>query len=79
VFAAAQGGMHENGRETFGHSLIISPWGEILGEGGVHPAVIFADIELQLLEDVRRRVPSLQHDRTFDVVRADGAKSKASS
>jgi len=79
VFAAAQGGMHENGRETFGHSLIISPWGEILGEGGVHPTVICADIELQLLEDVRRRVPSLQHDRVFDVVHADGVTSKASS
>ena len=70
VFAAAQGGRHEHGRETFGHSLVVSPWGEILGEGGVHPAVIFADIELQLLEDVRTRVPSLQHDRVFDVVRA---------
>jgi predicted amidohydrolase len=70
VFAAVQGGTHENGRETFGHSLIVSPWGEILGEGGVHPAVIIADVDLQLLEDVRRRVPSLQHDRDFDVVHA---------
>lgn len=70
VFAAAQGGAHENGRETFGHSLIVSPWGELLAEGGVHPAVIVADVELQLLEDVRRRVPSLQHDRAFDVVHA---------
>ena len=70
VFAAAQGGMHENGRETFGHSLIVSPWGELLGEAGVHPTVIVADVELQLLEDVRRRVPSLQHDRAFDVVHA---------
>jgi len=79
VFAAAQGGTHENGRETFGHSLIISPWGEILGEGGVQPAVIFADVELQLLEDVRRRVPSLQHDRDFDVVPAGKSTSKALS
>ncbi len=70
VFAAAQGGAHENGRETFGHSLVVSPWGELLAEGGVHPAVIVADVELQLLEDVRRRVPSLQHDRAFDVVHA---------
>ena len=70
VFAAVQGGAHENGRETFGHSLVVSPWGEILGEGDVHPAVIVADIDLQLLEDVRRRVPSLQHDRDFDVVHA---------
>ena len=70
VFAAAQGGTHENGRETFGYSLIVSPWGELLAEAGVHPTVIVADVELQLLEDVRRRVPSLQHDRAFDVVQA---------
>ncbi|MFA5901968.1 MAG: carbon-nitrogen hydrolase family protein, partial [Hyphomicrobium sp.] len=70
VFAAAQGGRHENGRETFGHSLVISPWGEILAEGGVQPAVTFADVELQRLDDVRRQVPSLRHDRPFDVVYA---------
>jgi predicted amidohydrolase len=70
VFAAAQGGRHENGRETFGHSLVISPWGEILAEADVQPAVTFADVELQRLEDVRRQVPSLRHDRPFDVVYA---------
>lgn len=70
VFAAAQGGKHENGRETFGHSLVISPWGEVLAEGGVQPAVTFADVELQRLDDVRRQVPSLRHDRPFDVVYA---------
>jgi deaminated glutathione amidase len=48
----------------------VSPWGELLAEGGVQPAVIVADVELQLLEDIRRRVPSLQHDRAFDVVHA---------
>jgi deaminated glutathione amidase len=68
VFAAAQGGRHENGRETFGHSLVVSPWGEILCEGDVDPTVVFADVDTQLLEDVRRRVPSLQHDREFDVL-----------
>lgn len=72
VFAAAQGGLHDNGRETFGHSLIISPWGEILGEAGTDPAVVVADIDLSILDDVRRRVPSLTHDRAFDVVRASG-------
>ena len=67
VFAAAQGGAHEHGRETFGHSLIVSPWGQILAEGGVHPSVIFADVELGMIEDVRSRVPSLRHDREFEV------------
>ena len=71
VLAAAQGGLHEHGRETFGHSLAVSPWGQILAEGGVHPSVIFADIDLRLIEDVRSRVPSLRHDRQFDVVAAD--------
>ncbi|MFN3622565.1 MAG: carbon-nitrogen hydrolase family protein [Hyphomicrobium sp.] len=70
VFAAAQGGRHENGRETFGHSLVISPWGEVLAEGGVQPSVTFADVELQRLDEVRRQVPSLRHDRPFDVIYA---------
>ena len=68
VFAAAQGGLHENGRETFGHSLIISPWGKVLAEAGVEPSVIIADIDLNALDDARRRVPSLTHDRPFEVV-----------
>ena len=69
VFAAAQGGVHENGRETYGHSLIISPWGQVLAEGGRDPGFVVADIDLGLLEDVRRRLPSLKHDRSFEVVR----------
>jgi len=73
VFAAGQGGLHENGRETFGHSLVISPWGEILAEADVQPGVTFAEVELQRLEDVRRQVPSLRHDRPFDVVYAGDA------
>lgn len=74
VLAAAQGGHHEHGRETYGHSLIVSPWGEVLAEGGTDPGVILADIDLGILEDVRQRVPSLKHDRPFAVatVRASG-------
>lgn len=67
VFAAAQGGRHEHGRETFGHSLIISPWGQILAEGGIQPSVILADIQCSLVDDVRGRVPSLRHDRNFEL------------
>jgi predicted amidohydrolase len=70
VFAAAQGGRHESGRETYGHSLIVSPWGEILAEGGVHPSVIVADVKLSDVREARRRIPSLQHDRIFQVSRA---------
>ena len=72
VLAAAQGGMHEHGRETFGHSLVVSPWGEVLAEGAIHPSVIFADIQLQDVINTRRRIPSLEHDRAFDVIHVSG-------
>ncbi len=75
VLAAAQGGLHEHGRETFGHSLIVSPWGQILAEGGVHPSVIFADIDLKDIEDARSRVPSLRHDRAFGIAPASERRS----
>jgi predicted amidohydrolase len=70
VFAAAQGGRHENGRETFGHSLIISPWGEVLAEAGAEPGVVTADIDIRRIDEVRSKIPSLTHDRAFDVVEA---------
>ena len=73
VFAAAQGGRHEHGRETYSHRLIISPWGQILAEGGVQPGVISADIDLQAIEEARKRVPSLGHDRPFTVASRSGA------
>jgi len=65
VLAPAQGGLHANGRQTYGHSLIIAPWGEILAEGGIDPGVIMADIDIDAVEAARRRVPSLNHDRPF--------------
>lgn len=72
IFAAAQAGEHENGRKTYGHSVVVAPWGEILAEAdGVQPSVILADIQLGAVDDARRRVPSLQHDRPFDVVWAN--------
>jgi deaminated glutathione amidase len=71
VFAAAQAGTHENGRLTYGHSLVISPWGEILAEGdGTTPSVITADIDVRLVDDARAKVPSLTHDREFTLVHA---------
>ena len=76
VFAAAQGGRHESGRETYGHSLIVSPWGEILAEGGVHPSVIVADVKPSDVREARRRIPSLQHDRIFQVSRAAATLAK---
>ena len=67
VLAAAQGGRHEHGRETYGHSLVVSPWGEVIAEGGVEPGVIFANIDPARVDEVRARIPSLQHDRAFEV------------
>src|SRR5437763_9490023 len=68
VFAAAQGGTHENGRETFGHSLVIDPWGRVLAEGGVDPEAVLADIDLSQVTAARARIPSLQHGRRFEVL-----------
>ena len=68
VFAAAQGGMHESGRETFGHSLIVDPWGRILAEGGTEPGVIMAEVDLPEVSKARARIPSLQHGRRFEIV-----------
>src|SRR6185312_5048422 len=67
VFAAAQAGLHENKRETYGHSLIIAPWGEILAEGGVEPGVFLAEIDASKVETARKTVPSLQHGRRFGI------------
>ena len=68
VFAAAQGGKHENGRETFGHSLIVDPWGRILAEGGTEPAMIMAQIDPAEIVAARSRIPSLHHGRRFELV-----------
>jgi predicted amidohydrolase len=67
VFAAAQGGMHENKRETYGHSLIIDPWGVVLAEAGTEPGIIMAKIDPAKVETARKAVPSLQHGRRFGV------------
>jgi predicted amidohydrolase len=68
VLAAAQGGKHEHGRETYGHSLIVDPWGRVLAEGGIEPGVIMAEIDPAQVAAARGRVPSLQHGRRFDLI-----------
>ncbi len=79
MLAAAQGGMHENGRPTFGHSVIIDPWGEILAEAGVDPCIITADIDLAKVREARARIPSLDHDRPFALASGPRATLKAAS
>lgn len=71
VVAAAQTGVHEDGRATYGHSLVIDPWGEVLLDMGEAPGLGFAEIDPVLQQDVRTRVPALKHRRAIpDVVRA---------
>jgi deaminated glutathione amidase len=63
IVAAAQVGRHEDGRQTFGHSLVIDPWGEVLLDMGEDRGVGFADIDLKRISDVRGRIPALNHRR----------------
>jgi len=65
VFAPAQCGEHAEGRKTYGHSLIVAPWGEVLAEAGEEPGFILAEIDPDKIAEARRAVPSLGHDRPF--------------
>jgi deaminated glutathione amidase len=65
VISAAQTGEHEDGRATYGHSLVIDPWGEILLDMGEAPGIGFAEIDMARLEAARARVPVLQHRRAI--------------
>ena len=68
VIAAAQSGEHEDGRRTFGHSLVVDPWGEILADGGEGNGLVFAEIDLARIEEVRSRIPVLAHRREIGPV-----------
>ena len=68
VFAAAQGGDHENGRATYGHSLVVDPWGRVIAEGGTEPGVVLADVDPAEVSAARSRIPSLQHGRRFELI-----------
>lgn len=65
VFAAAQCGEHGGGRSTYGHSLIVDPWGEILADGGTEIGFVLAEIDTSLVDEVRQKIPSLTHDRDY--------------
>ena len=67
VLAAAQAGTHEDGRETFGHSLIVDPWGRVLAEGGTEPGIVTARIDPGLSAEARARIPALQNGRRFSI------------
>lgn len=63
VVAAAQAGKHQDGRETYGHSLVVDPWGKVLLDMGEEPGVAFADIDPAQVEEVRSRLPAIRHRR----------------
>ena len=65
VIAPGQTGTHEDGRQTYGHSLIIDPWGKVLADAGSEVGIITADLDLSAVQGARGKIPALQHDRTF--------------
>jgi deaminated glutathione amidase len=65
VFAAAQWGEHPAGRRSYGHSLIVDPWGEVLADGGEETGIVTARIDPARIAEARGMVPSLAHDRAF--------------
>lgn len=78
MVSAAQGGTHEDGRETFGHSIIVDPWGRILAEAGDAPGIILAEIDLAKVVDARARIPTMKHTRAIRVnVIGEGAQEAA--
>jgi len=80
MISAAHGGLHEDGRETFGHSLIVDPWGRVLAEGGTEPGVILAEIDPLSVADARSRIPALKHARPYRVeVAAPAPQSRAAT
>jgi predicted amidohydrolase len=74
VVAAAQGGHHQDGRDTYGHSLIVDPWGKILAEAGTEPGIIVADIDPEASAAARRRIPAVANARAFTPPGAAGRR-----
>lgn len=75
VISPGQCGTLAGGAECFGHSLIVDPWGRVLADGGTEPGVVTAEIDLAQVEDTRRRIPSLRHDKAFTPACLDSAKA----
>ncbi|MCP4429752.1 MAG: carbon-nitrogen hydrolase family protein [Gammaproteobacteria bacterium] len=67
VIAPNQCGHHADKRRSWGHSLIVDPWGKVLADGGAEPGIIYADIDVAKVEQARNRIPALSNDREFSV------------
>lgn len=80
VISAAQGGLHEDGRETYGHSLIVDPWGRVVAEADHdRPGVVIADIDPAASLEARQKIPNLKNARDFAVRRATGEAERQAS
>jgi len=76
VVAPAQCGIHPGERKTYGHSLIVSPWGEVLADGGEDPGFVIAEIDPARVDEARHMVPALTHDRPIPVPEVAGSSSE---
>jgi len=76
MISAAQAGLHEDGRETYGHSIIVDPWGQVLAEAGSEPGIILAELDMAAVVDARSRIPALRHTRPVTVTLAKPANSE---
>lgn len=65
ILAPAMCGDHPGNRQSYGHTLVVDPWGEVVGEGGESPEIVYAEIEPRRVANVRGMIPSLEHDRPF--------------
>lgn len=74
VFAPAQCGTHAEGRQTYGHSLIVDPWGEVLADGGENVGFIIAEVDPANVTEARRKIPALTHDREFSLSQGSTAE-----
>ena len=80
MLSAAQAGRHSDGRETYGHSIIVAPWGEVLAEGsGDGPEIVVADVDPAEARAARQRIPSLRNERPFTVPDAAPVRLRTAS
>jgi predicted amidohydrolase len=77
IVSAAQVGTHARGRQTYGHSVIVAPWGEVLADGGTEPGVVLAEVDLSAVDRARGKVPSLTHDRDYSGPTLQGVELRA--
>lgn len=68
IVSAAQVGTHAQNRKTFGHSIIVDPWGNVLADGGKTTGVIVAEVDLEMVDQARNKIPSLSHDRKYSKI-----------